>query len=291
MEPIQKAAEIERCGYVSQCRSDPKHYADRIPSYHRKPSSKAIAEFAQRQLEEARRKDVAAHEKNVIGLARNQALRDQVTALMKAIGIPERYSVPKPNRRPMYSSKTIMDDAGYVRDLKKYLVVDDCFDTATANYNKLKADYDRFAAEAEKEEAQTKVAAEREAEAKKAQRLADKELVTIIGRYGLPIEAEWPDVLEALRTRDQRLDLAVAMSRTRGDWSEGFYRVRQALERFKIETDEDKNIAACICGCMTNDDGRIFRDTEWSYGRLFEEANDKQLAADIQTAMGQCHND
>jgi hypothetical protein len=99
------------------------------------------------------------------------------------------------------------------------------------------------------------------------------------------------DVLEALRGKDQRLDLAVAMMQTRGNWSYGFYRVSDALGRFKIDSDTDKDIANEIVGCMNDDDGRVFRDCAWSYDRLFAEAEDKQLSVDIQMAASKSQRD
>ena len=105
-------------------------------------------------------------------------------------------------------------------------------------------------------------------------------------RHELPIESSWDDVLEHLRKKDQRLDLAVAMEQTRGDWSDGPYRVRNALDRFQIHIDEDKAIATDVASCLYDfEDGRVFRDTTWSYSALYESVADKQLVSDCQTAM------
>jgi hypothetical protein len=117
-------------------------------------------------------------------------------------------------------------------------------------------------------------------------RKADMELAAILLRYQLPLESSWSDVLEHLRGKDQRIDLAVAMRQTRGDWSDGCYRVTDAIRRFTIRTDEDKEIAADVLGCTAEfGDGRVFRDTAWSYDALFASVADRQLAADAQTAL------
>jgi hypothetical protein len=81
------------------------------------------------------------------------------------------------------------------------------------------------------------------------------------------------------------------MMQTRGNWSYGFYRVSDALGRFKIDSDTDKDIANEIVGCMNDDDGRVFRDCAWSYDRLFAEAEDKQLSVDIQMAASKSQRD
>lgn len=88
-----------------------------------------------------------------------------------------------------------------------------------------------------------------------------------------PITSDAEHVIETLRERDKYLDLAIAMSATRGDWSDGFYRVKHALGRFKVETEIDKAIFSDVSSCMDHDDGRVFRDTEWNYDRLFGYAN------------------
>ena len=64
-------------------------------------------------------------------------------------------------------------------------------------------------------------AKEREQAAALEKRKADIELAAILLRYSPPIESTWSDVLESLRGRHQRPDLAVAMAQTRSDWSEG----------------------------------------------------------------------
>ncbi|MNV78716.1 hypothetical protein D3C71_1722230 [compost metagenome] len=112
------------------------------------------------------------------------------------------------------------------------------------------------------------------------------ELAAVLLRYELPLESSWSDVLDSLCEKDQRLDLAVAMQRTRGDWSEGPYRVKNALDRFQIETTEDKDIANDVLSCLDDfEDGRVFRDTNWNYGRLFASVKDETLSADVQKAL------
>ena len=77
------------------------------------------------------------------------------------------------------------------------------------------------------------------------------------------------------------------MSQTRGDWSEGYYRVSHALDRFKVETEEDGDIYRDVCSCFSDDiDGRVFRDTTWNYSHIFESVKDMQLSEDAQKALG-----
>lgn len=129
---------------------------------------------------------------------------------------------------------------------------------------------------------QERLAAEQEARKKEAQRLLDKDLTDMRQRYSLPEEADWEDILDHLCAKNQYLDLAIAGLLTRSDWSDGFYRVEGALKRFKINSEQDKDIAADLLGCCRGDheDGRIFRDTDWNYNALFELINDPLLVED-----------
>jgi hypothetical protein len=103
-----------------------------------------------------------------------------------------------------------------------------------------------------------------------------------------------PEVLEDLRKRDQYLDLAIAGMATRGDWSERYYRVQDAFNRFKINDDRDKEIAADIMGCLGGEsdfrDGRVFRDTNWNYDKLLTLVPE-QLRTDAMLAYNKCSMD
>lgn len=287
MDDISKAMPIEKVGFVGQCQSHPsgyQHQATSSYSFH-KPSTKRIAEVAMQALEAARAKDVEAHERNVPALAHNQDLRDRIIATMKAAGIPDSWSERDTSSRARYpKNKTV--PAGYLADLNKHVVVTDGFAYATSSYETLKTRYQAYADEADKEAERQERERAAEADRQKEERRKNLALASIILRYELDRDADWPDVLGALRAKNQRLDLAVAMQQTRGDWSEGPYRVRDALNGFQIETTEDKDIANDVLSCLEDfSDGRVFRDTTWSYDRLFASVEDQQLVADVQTAL------
>ncbi len=288
MTTIQKIMPIEVCGNVSSCQSSPSGYAAYMTGHSRAAteSPKAVASHALRQLEAARAKDVAAHEKNLPAIENNKVIRMRITALMDEIGMPKRWSERDLKSRSSYP-KTIGHDAGYITDLAREVRIDDSFDNATATYERLLKAYNDYSARAEKEAAEAQAKRDGEAAVALEKRKADMELATILLRYSLPIVSTWEDVLEALCAKHQRLDLAVAMRQTRGDWSDGPYRVRHALDRFQIETTEDKDIANDILECLEDfEDGRVFRDTKWSYDALFASVPDQQLVADVQAALG-----
>ena len=67
--------------------------------------------------------------------------------------------------------------------------------------------------------------------------------------------------------------LALSMAKTRGDWSQGFYRVKGALNNFKVETELDQKIYDEIIDILTDRDimdGRIFRDCNYNYDWIRE---------------------
>jgi hypothetical protein len=102
-----------------------------------------------------------------------------------------------------------------------------------------------------------------------------KIIVSLAAKYEIEPPDNVTEFVEILRVKDKYLDLAIAMEDTRGDWNEGFWRVEDALNRFKPETPEDFLIFRNVMGCCDGheSDGRIFRDTEYSYDVLFKMVN------------------
>lgn len=282
---------VEQCGAVGKCQSNPAGYASYMGSHYRTPSAESVASYAMQQLEEARRKDVETHEKNLPALEVNKAIAARLEAFMTEIGMPRSHSERDTKSRSRYP-KNITVASGWISDMTRHIKVTDGFDYATSTYERLKRDYEAYAARAKAEAEAKRNEAQRQADAEKEARRANVELARIVLRYELPEDADWSDVLDALREKNQRIDLALAMKETRGDWSEGPYRVRNAIDRFSIETDEDKAIANDILDCLRDfEDGRVFLDTTWNYDRLLSSVSDQQLVADASTAYARVQED
>jgi len=284
-----KIQKVELCKAVSGgCSASPQSCASRMPAYSGSDNPAKVAAYAMRELEAARQKDVDTHTRNLPALQANQAVHDHVKAVMAAVGMPLRWSERDTKSRSRYP-KTISHDAGYLVDLRREAIIDDNFEHATACYQRLLKDYQAYAERAAAESEQKAAAAQRQRDAELAKRRADMELAAMLLRYQLPIESTWRDVLHALADKHQRLALAIAMQQTRMDWSEGPWRVRDALQAFQIETTEDKDIATdVLAGLEDFCDGRVFRDCTWSYTALFASIPDQQLAADAQAALSHC---
>ncbi|SEK09543.1 hypothetical protein [Achromobacter sp. NFACC18-2] len=282
-EPLKIQA-LEKVGYVGSCQSSPSSYASYMNSSWSKPTPERVAAHALAKLEEARQKDVAAHELNIPRIEINKAIHDRVTAMMAEVGMPSSWSEPDRKSRARFP-KSIRHDAGYLQDLRREAKTGDGFEYATATYERLKKSYEEYAEQAKREAEVQRTKAQREREAEEAKRREDMELAAILIRYELDVMSTWSDVLEALRLKDKYLDLAIAGQRTRGDWSEGPWQVRNALDRFTIEGDTDKDIVVDLSDCLADfEDGRVFRDTTWNYDRLYGLVKDEQLLKDAQLA-------
>lgn len=289
-----KIMPVEQCGAVGKCQSSPSGYTSYLKASYRysEPSEVRVAEYALQQLADARQKDEEAHARNLPAIENNKAVAAAIEALMNGIGMPRSYSERDLKSRSRYP-KTITMKAGYLGDIQRHVMVTDHFEIATRTYQELLKRYTEFqklaTEKAERAQRERDQAAERERQA----RLANVELAEIILRYGMDREFDWRDVLDALCDQHQRADLAVAMMRVRHDWSDGPDAVSNAIDRFKIETDEDKEIANSVLrnlGEGWDGDGRCFRDCSWNYDRLIASLPE-QLGADINIAWRRSQRD
>jgi hypothetical protein len=107
-----------------------------------------------------------------------------------------------------------------------------------------------------------------------------KKVTVIALRHGVE-DGNSGDVYDALVEKDKYLSLGIDLLRCRNDFSE-WKSARNAISNFKIETPQDKAISDDLNETIADfdGDGRIFRDCEWSYDKLFGLV-DKQLYEDV----------
>lgn len=274
---------LKSTGHVNSCMAHPSSYKSYIKG---NPTSLTVAEHALRELQSAREKDLAAHEENLKTIEQNKVSRAHMIELATELGIPDSWKELDHKSRSRYP-KHVTKRAGYLVDLERYFPLDDGFNGSTIVYNGLLKRYTEYHERALKEQLgiqADKEKADKEAEEK---RKSDIELVKIILRYELPEMSTWEEVYDHLREKHSYIDLAFAMADTRADWSDGFYRVRAALDRFPIVNDLDQAIYNDVMSCMGDDDGRVFRDTTWNYDQIMLRVEDRQLLADALTARTQ----
>jgi hypothetical protein len=100
-------------------------------------------------------------------------------------------------------------------------------------------------------------------------------IMSLIKRYNLPEDTLFKsadDVAEMLAHKSKYLFLARYLAKNRGDWTDGYSYAQQGLDEFDIgPTPIDKEIVEEISGLIRNwdGDGRVFRDCEWNYDRIF----------------------
>ena len=251
------------------------------------PPKSKVAEHAIKLLEEQYQKDKALHENNIPAIENNKSLVSEIKAFMAEIGIPSTYSeVDKKSRARYPKSYTVQ--AGYLQDIERNIKRSDGFDES--QWTKLR---EKFTAELQKyqaEELSERNAAERASKEKEEKRKADMILAGFLVKYGLEPLSEWDDVLDAILEKDKYLRLAHAMLETRNDWNDGYYKVENALNGFSADSPQDSEIIDDIQKCLDSAedgiDGRVFRDTTWSYDRIFGYV-DEDLMKDYNVAYEQ----
>lgn len=222
------------------------------------------------------------HNTNIPRIENNKLLREKITLMMTAVGISptwSQYEIPKGKRTKQW----ITHLAGYDEDLRRNVKIDDGYAVAARSVDSCLKDIDRIFNELKAgiaKEEQKKLAEEKE-------RAKTLWLAKMQVKYSLDETASIEDVLSTILSKDKYLDLAHAMMETRNDWSDGFYRVVDALGRFSVTTEEDQKIYNCVNALTEDDydaDGRVFRDCAWSYDVIFQLVLDKQLLEDYSKA-------
>ncbi len=218
-------------------------------------------------------------EENEVILNTNRELLGRVVSVVSAIGIPAKISKRKSGRNGNWTTVT----ADWVDDLNallpstaiKKVHIQDTWNSFIRRRDQIKN------AAGELQKAQERA---REIEAAKTKRVVVVTKIAI--QLGLePENYNVSNLEDVLRAKDKYLDLSIAMSNTRGDWSDGPWEVSEALSRFHSVGDgNDFAIAKDVSGYLEDfEDGRVFRDCEWNYGRLLELVNPeiKQMWAEL----------
>lgn len=255
------------------------------------PTTDQLYTFAMNRIKESREADLTVHNANVHGLYANKIIAKNVLQLMQQIGMSETFrerDLKSRARIPKYNNRM----AGYITDIQREIIRDDGYETNMKKYDECEKYYkdqlDNFLAE----EVVKKNKNDKEEQKKKDERKAILEIATLILRYSLPEDSDWSDIYEALLKKDKYLDLASAMLSVRNNWNDGSDRVESALGRFKVETDEDKEIDSCIGNLLTNwdNEGRVFRDCEFGYDYLFSKV-ESQLYKDYDLVQSRAFPD
>lgn len=240
-----------------------------IKAYHRNGNYRHSPEIAianaQLQCDEIWNQVVADHATNLAAIENNMKLTQKISLIMHNIGIPAKITRKDWTGRRR-NPKEVTTHAGYIDDLQRHVPVDDEYSIAENRYKAFMADIDRYRkrSDDEKREADRIKAAQQREETKIRVRAA------LAVKYGLNYDTDLSELLDHLLGLNKYLRLAYYLRKNRGDWNDGYNYAEMGIDSFTVETDIDKAIVADITSHFSDfEDGRVFRDCEWNYDRLF----------------------
>lgn len=270
----------ERVGVIRELKPCPLRAIVYSNSSHIYGSPEAAKNAAMAVLESAKE----VEKENAAIAAENATILQRLKAIITNAGIKARVPVRRGRGR---SLKTEWEDSDWAAALSHGIRTGTDWRSTMELYNRWVHECDSAIKAREEAVAATK----RAEEARVAKLRNDLALAVIAERHGLPVDTPAYDVLSALLEKDKYLRLAHGMQLTRGDWSDGPWATKQALQDFVVVSDQDAAIAANIQSHLDDwdGDGRIFRDCEWNYGRVFGLVADKQLLADYETVSAGCY--
>jgi len=248
-------------------------YYERDPKTIEEVDTKLTSLLA--KAEQERAKVLEEHQANIPAIENNFKVREKITQIMKDIGIPNNYSISEFKTQRSRTKTTTTHSAGYLGDLQRNVPVSDEKDRMLTLIKSAEDSFKRHA-DTLKGTIRKELQEVEKTEKAKKEVLAKARLQV---KYNLDDDFEWSDVLEVLDSKDKYFALARSMEAVRNDWNDGFGPVEWAISKFTVETEEDKEIEACIQDLLESEeqDGRIFRDCEFNYNFLFSKASEEIL--------------
>jgi hypothetical protein len=231
-------------------------------------------------------KSLVVKERNDEIAKANTALLSKLAQLLTNAGLPKTYSKTEYHGR---RSKAVTVDHDWYEALRICVPTFHGWSDLERRYKDFLRqcdDWEREIADAERKK-QQEVAAQ-EAKAKH-----DRVLGTLMVKYQMPLQADASELVDTILGKNKYLRLAHYLHLNRGDWSDGPDYAETGLNGFVEETETDKKISECLWPLITDwdGDGRVFRDCEWSYDRLFGLVSDlnPELLADYEAASEFCN--
>lgn len=207
-----------------------------------------------------------SHKENLPLIEKNIQARLEIGKLMDELGVPRTY-IERDQKSRKAIKPFVTRNSGWVLDMDRFLPVDDGFEAFSKKYKAYVESQNKRIEELEAQEAQARDRKVKANEAEAEKRAMWVRVGMLSAKYGLPETTTERELFEHILNQNPLLNLANAMRKTRGDWSYGFWRVEHALH--KVSEVEYPEIVADILDCMSDDDGRVFRDTTYNYDVLF----------------------
>jgi hypothetical protein len=226
-------------------------------------------------------KDKMIEEKNQEAIKNNLKVRNKITEIMTLIGIPEKKT--KSFFKSLNSRKMIHETtpSGWFQDLEKFVPIRSNFSTAESEYKRCMENLEKFV-----KNKKTQFTKERiEKEKAENEKLSIRNLAMLQVKYGVDANSGWNDVLDCILNKNKYLRVAWGLMKNRENWLEGCSYAENGIEHIlPFENEVDKLIYEDINHHIENwdGDGRVFRDCEWNYFRIFQLVEDKELMKDLE---------
>lgn len=222
--------------------------------------------------------NVKIHEENLPKIAAMKEDIEEIKAFMKQKGFSETYRASDQKSRKIVKPMVTFT-SGYMLDISREYKLNDGFDEFVRKFEEIK----RKVEELRKICTTSNAINEREKEEKKKKDRNFIKLLELNKQLGNPIDdvagmevKEIADeLLDFVTRKNNLLGLAHAMLRVRGDWNDGCDIVENAIFAPSNELEETicKAVSKTIESFYDCQDGRVFRDCEWSYSDIFTEVN------------------
>ena len=276
-------SDVNRISFSGQWVSNIMHYDN---SYYGNSWKVAVAR-ARETVAGWRDKAEKTHAANIEAIANNKKARARIEAVMSAIGIPQTYTTYEYETKRSCNKTAIKHLAGYPGDMDRWLPTDDNYAGEMKRYVELEKQIDEFERKMQAEERQQAAESARREQEEIQKRKADLEFVALLSKYGLSIESDWYTLFDVILESNKYLHLAHYMRANRNDWTEGPSLAEHGLMGFVVETETDREIYEQVSSCISDwgGDGRVFRDMEWSYDKIFELVS-PDAYADYEKAYG-----
>lgn len=232
-------------------------------------------------VEKLKAEDTKIFEANKAIIAENIVSANTLKKIIEGLGLPTTKEVQVKNGRHGY--KRVNQTCDWINQIDKL------FDISQSSYE---YDYNNIIRELKDYEQKTaNELRQKEDEAQKIKKEQDYKilLISLVKKYDLPESVVFEsadEVADAIASKNKYLYLARYLAKNRGDWNDGCSYAETGMHNFTVTNGStiDKEISEQIYSLINNwdGDGRVFRDCEWSYDKLFSmvEKQSPELYAD-----------
>lgn len=221
-------------------------------------------------LEAIAKLDKPVHQQNIAVQQKNKEVFEAIVELVKRAGIKAEYfGEIKVGRK----RKTGWTEHEWVKDIRRQVPPEYPAYKLDMLFSRLKEKLARLY----EEERDRLLEEERERKRKEEKKEATLKFARLLVKYNLPDDTTPQELLRHLLEKNRYLFLAHYLYMNRCDWSDGCLYAEEGLDFFREHMDENNPVDAAIYGEISeyvdnwsdHGDGRVFRDCEWNYDRLY----------------------